>query len=129
MCQLELVLLHSTQCLCYDVQEVAVCSMSERQRSPARQDEWTLLRHQDEEDGKASCGPLLPTGPHHGRSGSDGDREDSQEQQTVEKRKRKLLDLHPQNAVDSIWMNDVMAYTTMTYAITAYTTMAYARNY
>ena len=36
------------------------------------------------------------------RSGSDGDREDSQEQQTVEKGKRKLLDLHPQNTVSTL---------------------------
>ena len=88
--------------LSYNMEEVCSAVCWRDGECPARQDEWTPLRHQDEEDGKASCGPLLPTRPHRGRSGNDGDREDSQEQQTVEKGKRKLLDLYPQNAVSTL---------------------------
>ena len=66
--------------LSHIMQEVQSIVCRRDEKCPARQDEWTPLRHQDEEDGKASHGPLLPGGPHHGRSGSEGDREDSQEQ-------------------------------------------------
>ena len=94
--------------LSYIMQKVRSAVYQRDGECPAPQDGWIPLRHRDEEDGKASHGPLLPTGPHHGGSRSEGDREDSQEQQTVEKGKRMLLDLHFQNTVstqtESGWM-------------------------
>ena len=50
---------------------------------------------------KKSYSPLLPTGPHCGGPVSEADREDPQEQHTVVKRKRELLDLHTHNAVST----------------------------
>ena len=60
---------------------------------PPHQDERTRLQHKKKENRKRSCSPLLPTGPDRGGPASEGDREDPQEQHTVEKRERESFQI------------------------------------
>ena len=39
----------------------------------AHQNEGTQLQYKNKEDRKTSCGPLLPTGPHHEGAANKGD--------------------------------------------------------
>ena len=101
------------------MQEVQPTVCRRNRERPPCQDERTPLWHKNKENRKTSCSPLLPTGPHCGGLASEGDREDPQEQHTMEKRETALSS---ERCLHMGWTgtNDIMAY-----AITEYVT-AYA---